>query len=149
MNETVEDLVVPERVLGPAEFIKIGNFATMPDVAFSTERGQGADVRVHRSVNQTGVIIVAQHISRPIEPVHPKRVHWRGWVLAVGVEKFHDTAKIVRLPRRLADEVRVICGKKKISNSGVKYCGIFLSRRIVGVVGGDRKGSKAYHPQQG
>ena len=63
---------------------------------------------MHCRIHQSGVIIVALHISWAIEPIHTHRLDPLLRVV-VDVDKFHDPAEIVRLAGRLAHEVHLIC----------------------------------------
>lgn len=101
MNETVKDLVEPEAVLGLAIVVQVANLAAMQDLAFASEGGEGAEVRVHGRIHQTGVIVVTLHIARAIEPVDAQRLDALLGVV-VDVDEFHYSAKIVGLAGRLA-----------------------------------------------
>lgn len=108
MDEAIKDLVEPKTVLGLAVLVQIANLAAVQDLALSSQRGQGAEVRVHRRIDETSVVVVALHVSRAIKPVDAQRLDALLGVV-VDMDKFHDPAKIVGLAGRLAHEVHLIC----------------------------------------
>ena len=69
MNKAIKHLVKPETVLHFAIFIKIADLTSMQDLAFASERCDGAQVRVHGGVHQARIIVVALNISRTVKPV--------------------------------------------------------------------------------
>ena len=62
---------------------------------------------MHCRVHQASVVVVALHISWPIEPVDSQRLDALRWIV-VGMYEFHDPTKIVRLAGRLAHKVQLV-----------------------------------------
>ena len=108
MNEAIKDLVEPETVLGLAVLIQVADFASMQNLALPPQRGNRAEIGMHRRIHQTGVIVVALDISRAIKPVHAHRLYFLLGVV-VDVDEFHDPAEVVGLAGRLAHKVHLIC----------------------------------------
>lgn len=62
---------------------------------------------MHRGVNKARIGRMALRIARAIKPIHPQRLDTLLGII-VDVNKFHDPAKIVRLPGRLAHQVHLV-----------------------------------------
>ena len=108
VDKTIKALIEPESVSFFAIFVQIFDLATMQHLAFTAQRGQRANVGVHRGINESRVVAKAQHIARPVDPVDAQSFDGRCNVVRLLVTEFHDSAEIVGITRRLANEINVI-----------------------------------------
>ena len=107
MNISIEHLVVPEIILCPSVFIQVHNGTSMRDLAFSSKRREWASIRMHRCEDKPSIGRLPVDISRSIVPIDADGVHWQTSIV-VRMQKLHYTCQIVRLSRRLANQVDVI-----------------------------------------
>lgn len=108
LDVTVVELLVPEAVGRLAVLVHVGDLNAMPDLAFATQRGERADIRVHGRKDQTSVGDLAADVLGAVVPIDAQRVDGPLGVV-LRVEEFHDAAQIVRLAWRLTDQVDMIC----------------------------------------
>ncbi len=116
VDETIKDLIEPERVLSLAKFLQILDLASVEYVAFPSKRCDRTDVRVHCPVHESSVIVTAENVARPVIPVDPDAFHRRFRIFRFGVDEFHDTAKVVGLAGWFTDEIDMIWKTIRLDN---------------------------------
>lgn len=62
---------------------------------------------MHGGVNETCVVVVALHVPGAVKPIYPHGLD-AGFGITTYVLELHDSAQIVRLPGRLANEIDLV-----------------------------------------
>lgn len=108
LNVAVIQLLEPEAVWGLAILVHAWDVYAMADRAFPAKRRQRADVGMHGREKQPRVRRLASDVLWPVIPIDAHRVHLVCGII-LRMQKLHDAAQVIGLPRWLAHEVDVIC----------------------------------------
>jgi hypothetical protein len=107
LHVSIVELVEPKAVLFLTEDVQVVDAAHVLNVALSSQRGERTCVRVHRGKDDSRILNSSSNVFWPIEPVDANGIDWLTRVI-VGMEKFHDSGKVIGLAGRLADEVGMV-----------------------------------------
>ena len=104
---SIEQLLVPERILLFSICIQIADLAAMADLASPSQSSDVDRASLKGGEKKSCIVFGAVYVSWPQEPVDLQSVY-RLRMFIVGVEEFQDPSQIIRLARRLTYRVDLI-----------------------------------------